>query len=156
MPSGGHNRKANKLHVLEGSDRADRSINPVEINEKFTAEPPKWLPEYAKNFWNKNAPLLNQAGILTAADESAFEVMALTYNTICEAEKAIDREGLIMNGSKGGQVRNPAISVLNAARQQFRLQCQQFGLDPGSRERLGVQFESEMDEMEKILNEPRR
>ena len=152
MPRGGHNKKSNSLQVLEGRDRADRHKESVEIKESFPVDPPDWLPEYAKLFWKKKAKILNDAGILTAADEAGFQVMALTYNTIIEAERAIDREGIIIVGDKGGQVKNPAVSVLNAARQQFRLQCQEYGLTPNSRERLGLQFEEEIDEMEKLLN----
>jgi P27 family predicted phage terminase small subunit len=152
MPKGGHNRKSNKLKALEGGDRADRLNNPPVYIPVFPSEPPKHLPEYAKEFWCDVAPGLIRANLLTEADIKSFEVMALTYNTICQAEKCIDEEGLLIDGARGGQVKNPAISILNQARQQFRLQCQSFGLDPLSRERLNVPVQNGYDEMEYLLS----
>jgi len=81
--------------------------------------------------------MLDRAGVLRASDVPAWEVLCLTYNSIRLAEEEIAKHGLLIPGARGEElVKNPAVSILNQARQQFRLQCQTFGLDPHSRERL--------------------
>ena len=98
--------------------------------------------------------MLDRAGVLRASDTAAWEVLCLTYNSIKLAEDEIAKHGLLVPGARGQElVRNPAISILNQARQQFRLQCQGFGLDPHSRERLGVNLsEGEDHPMESLLS----
>ena len=78
----------------------------------------------------------------------------LTYNSIRLAEEEIAKHGLLIPGARGEElVKNPAVSILNQARQQFRLQCQTFGLDPHSRERLGLAVDQgEPDPMEGLLS----
>jgi len=89
-------------------------------------------------------------GVLRASDVPAWEVLCLTYNSIRLAEEEIAKHGLLIPGARGEElVKNPAVSILNQARQQFRLQCQTFGLDPHSRERLGLAVDQgEPDPME--------
>lgn len=98
--------------------------------------------------------MLDRAGVLRASDVPAWEVLCLTYNSIRLAEEEIAKHGLLIPGARGEElVRNPAVSILNQARQQFRLQCQTFGLDPHSRERLGLSAElGEPDPMEALLS----
>ncbi len=154
MPRGGHNKKSNKILHLEGSPRAmsqDPSPKPVPI---FPTKPPRGLPKYARQFWKDYAPKLEDMGVLTEVDVPGFHVLAMTYQTIRQAEKEIEERGLLLPGARGGDlVKNPAVSILNAARQQFRLMCQEFGLYPHSRNRLNVTAETgEPDAMELLLS----
>lgn len=98
--------------------------------------------------------MLDRAGILRASDVAAWEVLCLTYNTIRLAEAELLEHGLLIEGARCGElVKNPVISVLNQARQQFRLHSQAFGLDPHSRERLGLTVAlEEPDPLESILS----
>lgn len=150
MPRGGNNWKAHDLKVLEGRTGGEED-QPPRYKPIFPTEPGADLPEAAREFWQKYASALNRTGILTEVDEPAFYNMAMTYNTIKECEQQIQQEGLLIDGARGGKVKNPLISVLNQARQLFRLQCQSFGLDgPSSRERLNVQPVND-DEIESLL-----
>lgn len=98
--------------------------------------------------------MLDRAGVLRASDVAAWQVLCLTYNTIRLAEDEIAKHGLLIPGARGDEiVKNPAVSILNQARQQFRLQCQSFGLDPHSRDRLGVNLSEGVDHpMEGLLS----
>lgn len=155
MPSGGHNVKSHKLKILEGrTNQGDSSPKP---RPTFPVSPPRGLPKHSRAFWKKYAPVLDRTGTLTEADVPAWTVLCNTWNTICQADQEIADKGLLIPGARGNEyVKNPAISILNAARQQFRLQCQAFGLDPFSRERLGVAVDTgEVDPMEELLSKPR-
>lgn len=150
---GGHNRKAANLKILEGrtAGQVDRSPKTPPI---FPHRPPRGTPKHARDFWKKYAPMLDRAGVLRASDVPAWEVLCLTYNSIRLAEEEIAKHGLLIPGARGEElVKNPAVSILNQARQQFRLQCQTFGLDPHSRERLGLAVDQgEPDPMEGLLS----
>jgi len=162
MSKGGYNRKPNNLKILEGRDR--NLNNPPRPAGGFSKEAPDYLPNYAKMFWDRNVPVLLKCKLLTAADYDTFCVMALIFNTICQAEKCIDEEGIIVDGARGGKVKNPAFSILNQARQQYRQFAESFGLCPGGRDRLnvpepltdeeGLWFgEPEPDQISKLINE---
>ncbi len=150
---GGHNRKSANLKILEGrsTGRVDNSPKTPPI---FPHRPPRGTPKHAREFWKEYAPMLDRAGMLRASDVPAWEVLCLTFNTIKLSEEAIAEHGLLVPGARGQEmVKNPVISVLNQARQQFRLQCQEFGLTPHSRERLGADMaQGEQDPMEALLS----
>ena len=146
---GGHNRKSRDLKILEGTSKtADTSRKPKPV---FPKKAPRGFPKHARKLWSDYAPLLADLGVLRETDRPGWEVLCLTYQTIKECEDQLREEGLTVDGAKGGKVKHPCISILNAARQQFRLMSQQFGLDPASRERLGVYVEEADDEMERLL-----
>jgi|GEM_PF-2440647 P27 family predicted phage terminase small subunit len=152
MPRGGHNKKANRLKVLENRPGA-KVDNTPKTPPIFPHTPPRGMPKEARQFWKKYAPMLDRAGMVRASDIPAFEILAMTYATIKDAEKEITERGLLVDGARGGLVKNPAISILNAARQQFRLMASDFGLTPSARERLGGQVpQDEPDPMESLLS----
>ena len=155
MPRGGQNKKNKELKVLEGKANPYQTENTPKVEPIFPDKPPRGLPKYAKEFWKKHAPLLNKAGIATHLDVETFRVLCLTYNTIRECEDEIQQKGLLIPGARGNEmVKNPCVSILNQARQQFRLQAAQFGLDPVSRGRItGADIGDEESEMEKLLNQ---
>ncbi len=150
---GGHNRKTAKLKILEGRPGGQVSETP-KTPPTFPHRPPRGTPKYAAKLWKQYAPMLDRAGVLRASDVAAWEVLCLTYNSIKLAEDEIAKHGLLIPGARGQElVKNPAVSILNQARQQFRLQCQSFGLDPHSRERLGLTVgQEEPDPLESILS----
>ncbi len=145
---GGHNKKSGTLKLLEGKTKTDTTPKPAPV---FPKKAPRGTPKYAKKLWQEYAPILERLGVLKETDKPGWEILCLTYQTIRECEDQLRVEGLTVDGMKGGKVKHPCISILNAARQQFRLMSQQFGLDPASRERLGVYVEESDDEMEKLL-----
>lgn len=150
---GGRNKKSAKLKILEGRPGTKVSTSP-KTPPIFPHKAPRGTPKYAAEFWKVYAPMLDRAGVLRASDVAAFEILSLTYNTIKLAEDEIAKHGLLIPGARGDElVKNPAVSILNQARQQFRLQCQSFSLDPHSRERLGVNLsEGEDHPMESLLS----
>ncbi len=150
MPKGGHNKKQNSLRLLEGRE----ATNSPQTTPIFPHEPPEGTPEFAAWMWREYAPKLERVGVLRETDYPAWEVLCLTYETIKQAEREIQEKGVLVPGKRGEElVRNPAVSILNQARQQFRLQCQQFALDPMSRERFDLADpDAPVDPMEELLS----
>ena len=155
MPRGGHNKKSNRLKVLEGSPRAQREDRTMKPKPIFPSKAPRGTPKYARLFWNTYAPILTEQGVLKETDKPSWEVLCGIYNTIKTCEETLEKEGLTIEGKRGGEnVKHPCISILNQARQLYRLQAAQFGLDPTSRERMEiVDINHEESPMAKILRE---
>ena len=151
MPRGGQNKKAEGLRLLEGKTRPGEGQKAKPV-PKFPAKAPRGTPKYARQLWNKYAPKLTELGILRETDQPAWEVLCLTYETIKQSEAAVQEKGILIPGARGNElVKNPALSVLAAARQQFRLMWAEFGISPASRERLGIYLEESESEMEALL-----
>ncbi len=152
-------RKNAGLKLLQGTARPGRQRRPPRPDPVFPAHPPRGMiaaeAKAARWFWKNHAPKLEELGLAKEIDIPAFYVMAMTYETIVSCEDAIREHGVLVAGARGeALVKNPAFGILNAARQQFRLQCQQFGLDPNSREKMDApaQAEDPEDAMEKLLS----
>ena len=153
--------KSENLKVLQGTNRADRQKNNPKPKPLFPANPPRgMIPKnavYARQFWKDYAGKLESLGVAREVDIPAFYALCMTFNMIRECEETINREGMIVEGARtGDRVKHPAISILNQARQQFRLQCKSFGLDPDSREKISVAVEEDPeDELEQLFRERR-
>ena len=144
-------KKNEKLKVLQGTNRKDREKNNPKPKPLFPHSPPKnMIPKEAKHarkFWKDYAGKLEKLGLAREIDIPAFYTMAMTWETIRQCEELIAKEGILVPGARGQElVKNPAVSVLNAARQQFRLQCQRFGLDPDSREKINIATNDDDDD----------
>ena len=155
-------KKSEKLKVLQGTARADRQRNTPKAKPIFPHHPPRgMIPQaasYARWFWKEHAGKLESLGLAREIDIPAFYVMCMTFETIRRCEDEIQRDGMTVDGARGNEkVKHPAISILNQARQQFRLQCQSFGLDPGSREKMDVTPDEPdyNDPMERLLSGPK-
>ena len=154
-------KKSEKLKVLQGTNRADRQRNTPKPKPLFPHHPPRgMIPKgaiYARWFWKENAAKLEALGLAREIDIPAFYTMCMTFETIRRCEDIIAEKGILVPGARGNElVKNPAVSVLNAARQQFRLQCQSFGLDPVSREKMDSPVEPDYDDpMERLLSGPK-
>ena len=155
MPKGGHNKKSSKLKLLKGTDRKNRSRRSPEPQPGIQKSPPSWLPSWAKVFWRKYAFKLKEFGILTEADRPAFEELCLLYDRIRECHEILQRDGLMVEGARGGQVKHPLVSVMNAAENQFRMLSIEFGLTPAARDRLDLPEvpDEDMDPMKRLYHE---
>jgi len=146
---GGKNKKLRRQRWLENGVKSKSLDFP---GGAYPKNPPGHLSRHAKKFWRTLTAQLVEAGVLKAPDRLAWECLCESYATIIEAQAVIAAEGLLLPGRKGELVKNPASSVLSAARQHFRLACGEFGLTPVSRERLGLPEPDLTDPISQLLN----
>ena len=76
--------------------------------------------------------------MLAETDLRSLELLAGAYGRVCEAERLLAKEGLIVQGSMGQPVRHPAVDILNASSQLYRSLAARFGLTPSDRGALDV------------------
>jgi P27 family predicted phage terminase small subunit len=139
--SGGHNRKPIEEHILYGTFRKDRHNKfllpelPGELSAKIP-ECPKWFDDIARDEWNRVAPKLYQAGLLTMLDHAALECYCTAYSIFVRAAREVG-QGVIYGSAdvkalKLKRVKKPEVSIMNDAINQVRLFCREFGVKPNS------------------------
>ncbi|MEI6178000.1 MAG: phage terminase small subunit P27 family [Verrucomicrobiota bacterium] len=101
-----------------------------------TPPAPDWLSESAKEVWNDLAPLLVAEGRLKPHQHACFGAYCLAAGNVRDCGAALARDGIVISGRSGTQVRHPAASILNGAAQQVLSLGKQFGLTPASKARL--------------------
>jgi P27 family predicted phage terminase small subunit len=84
--------------------------------------------------------MVKTMGLVTEADRAAWFNLCQRWHRIRQLENEIDEHGHVVSGRQGELKRNPAASMLKAELEHFRRERGQFGLDPKSREMLGVKL----------------
>lgn len=123
------------LKVLNGESRPSR-INKREPKHAPGAPGcPSWLPAEGKAEWRRIVPDLDRLGMLAKVDRAALAAYCQQWATLVQAQKEIDKRGLLVEGD-GRIVKNPAVLAAKDAAAAVRLFASEFGLTPSSRARM--------------------
>lgn len=135
----GRKPKPTAQKLLAGNP-GKRALNDAEPTyEHLTNVPvPDWIEDYenAKGMWEWLAPKLCDQQILTAVDLANLEAYCMAYERWRQAEKDVTKLGIVVEGSQGGYVKNPALTAVNESKRQMQSYGALLGLDPSSRTRL--------------------
>lgn len=155
--SGGHNKKSQQQHLLEGTYRPDRH-GPIKKadNSPVSFKPPEWLNDEAKKLFRELSPKLQENGALDNLSLSAFWALCDCWGHMQDINKNLHGNMVV---SVNGKIReNPLLRLYNNYSTQFLSLCREFGLTPASRERVGTDNRSidEEDPLDKLLNTKRK
>ena len=78
---------------------------------RLCADCPKWLLPEAKEEWKRLSEKLNQMGVLTEVDRSAFAAYCQSYARWKEAQDHINSEGATYETENGMQRPNPWVAI---------------------------------------------
>jgi P27 family predicted phage terminase small subunit len=92
----------------------------------------------ARKWWRETVPVLHAAGVLSVLDETLVVEAAICHARIRECERELGRTGLLVDGARGGVVRNPIVMALSSYRQSLKTYLRELGLSPMSRQSLDV------------------
>lgn len=141
------------MKVLEGNP-GKRQLNTNEPEpEKKAPRCPSWLEEEAKKEWKRLSKQMEQLGILTQVDMTAFAGYCQAYARWKDAEEFITKHGTIVKTPSGYWQQVPQVSIAQTYLKIMIKFCEQFGLTPSSRSRI-VSSEGdnkESDGMELLL-----
>jgi P27 family predicted phage terminase small subunit len=130
------------LKLVEGrSPGRDSGGRPVKEPPGFVRlppEPPLWLPDEARAEWDRVVPELQRLRLTKPVDAAALTAYCLTWDRLVNAQKIVDREGVLAENSQG-RVRHPAVAVVEAASKELRGWAQEFGLTPSAEQRVARQ-----------------
>ncbi len=154
MGKRGKAKQPAELKILSGTYREDRdSEGPKPA--PLMPEVPDWLPKKARAKFEKEAPSLVSLGILTAIDGDQFGLYCLYMIRAAEAEKEIEKNGLLIKSARedGARVKNPACQLARDYGAAASRLADKFGLNAVSRSNVSVNREPDDDDaMEKLLS----
>lgn len=134
----GRKPTSKRLRILKGTAKgAMKYAEPRPAKGRWKA--PSWLGKEGKEFHKKNFPLAKSMNSLTEIDRDTWFVLAQTYHRVRQCHSELDKDGLTITDSRGAIKKHPATAVLNQLMTHYRALCDQFGLNPTGRERLGLE-----------------
>jgi P27 family predicted phage terminase small subunit len=127
---------------LTGNKYRDRS-KPSQVTAGRPKQPDH-LSEAAKKEWRRIIPLLEQRGTLSKADSAVLALYCETHARWLQAKQEVATHGLMIEAtvldSAGEQVTtrkaNPALKVAENTERSLRAFLREFGMTPGTRERV--------------------
>ena len=150
----GRKPKPTAVKELEGNP-GKRKLNTKEpMPGKGMPACPAWLLPEAKKDWKRLCEKLNQMGVLTEVDRSAFAAYCQSYARWKEAQEHVDAEGATYETDNGMHRPNPWVNISNTEQRLMLQAASEFGLTPSARSRImaasGVNAKED-DEMAAIL-----
>ena len=123
---------------------------------------PKWLSKAARKIWKETVPVLLAMKVLTIADGEALASYCEACATLQEAQKEIQRNGVIVaiyeRGDDGKVLKheglpvlldyktNPAVTIADKAMKLKRALGSDFGLSPVSRAKLHTEPDGQSED----------
>ena len=154
MATRGRKPTPTAIKILHGNP-GKRPLNKHEpMPEKKAPTCPKWLDDEAKKEWKRLAPQMEQLGILTEADRTAFASYCQAYARWKEAEEFISQHGTIVKTPSGYWQQVPQVSIAQTYLKIMNKIAEQFGLTPSSRSRIiagSDDYSASKDDMEDLL-----
>lgn len=129
--------KPTEMRLLHG-DRKDRINAGEPLPGTGEVVRPSWLAGDAVVLWDELAADLEERGVLTAWDVPAFAACCWWFGKWREAAGMVDSDGILVEGYRGSQVKNPAHQVARDSWSQFEKLAGRFGLTPSDRAQLSV------------------
>jgi P27 family predicted phage terminase small subunit len=135
---------------LEGNP-GKRPFNTKEPQPKRTApECPDWLLPDAQDEWKRLASPLENLGLLTEVDMTAFAGYCQAYARWREAEEFITQHGTIFKTPSGYVQQMPQVSIAQQNLKIMQSFCSEFGLTPASRSRLQVESKNQTESCDEM------
>ena len=140
MGKRGPKPKPTELKVLEGNP----GKRPLPENEPKPAplmpDPPEWIDEEAKKFWEKYAPKLNKLGLLTEIDGPAFTATAESWAEWVNYKKDIKKNGIKNISDSGYEQQRVEVILAKKALDNVKSFLAEFGMTPSSRSRIDLKL----------------
>ena len=150
----GRKPKPTAVKQLEGNP-GKRELNTKEPKpQKKAPACPKWLDDEAKKEWRRLSKQMEQMGILTEVDMTAFAGYCQAYARWKEAEEFISKHGAIVKTPSGYWQQVPQVAIAHKYLAIMKNFCQEFGLTPSSRSRIAAEsnIDTSDDMMENLLS----
>jgi P27 family predicted phage terminase small subunit len=125
-----------RLKILRGNP-GRRPLNEQEPTPAAgSLAAPTWLEGEAAAEWKRLAPVLHRLGLLTEIDETALATYCQAWARWREAERNIQKFGMVIKGKGGFPIISPFVAVANRAMSQMKGLLVEFGMTPSARSRV--------------------
>jgi P27 family predicted phage terminase small subunit len=123
-----------------------RSVNKAEPKPAaILPDPPPELSADAREEWQRIAPRLLAAGMLTTIDRAALAAYCQAYGAWVMAERVLatvpsDAQRLVIQTKAGNLIHNPLFSIASKARSDMVRFAAEFGMTPSGRSRVRANY----------------
>ena len=158
MGEGGRPAKPTKQKVLQGTFREDRANEnePEPMEYEKIPEAPWYLDYYAQKEWERAAPVLIEAGLLTKADLSLFQDYCEVHAHCVRLNRKMregDADPYEFVTDNGYRQKTPLISIYEDLVDLKKKLANQLGLSPSARTKIEVDVKADnYKSVEDILN----
>jgi len=128
--------KGRKPKARKAGDALPARVEPGEV-EGIVVEPPATLPPEAVPIWREAVKELGE--LLRPAHLPLVEQLAVAALRHQQAQAIIAEEGLIVR-TKAGPRQHPAVRIERDSAMLYGRICDQLGLSPTARQRLGLMY----------------
>src|SRR5437868_12793938 len=119
-------------------------------------ECPDHLDAVARKEWGRLSPILMGMKVLTEADYIALGNLCQAYSTLIDAQKHLNKGGILFKTPSGYIQQNPLLGIIRAQTNIVNGLLREFGLTPSSRTRIAIREPDTSDaEIWAILSQPR-
>lgn len=118
---------------------------------------PEWLGGVGRQEWERFAPLLVAAGLLTHLDRAALTMVCVVWALVVEAAADIKTRGMTISSvtragkARARPVQNPSVAILRQSVPQLRALLVEFGATPLSRSRLHLEQPEPLTDLEAFI-----
>lgn len=135
------------LQAVREGNPGQRKLSPGVVLSGQLAEP-DWLAllpgngeqqrarNVARGLWRKLAPALARSAGLSGEMAETLTEYCVTWARIDQGERALSKQGVVVTGMMGQQVKNPWTTVLHQYRAHFRSLTGELGLTPAAATRI--------------------
>jgi len=115
----GRNKTPTKIHVLKGTDRADRmNRNEPDFNPGIPS-PPEWLDAVALVEWGRFTNLCYANGTLEELDMAMVAAYCVAFSRWGKAETDLKKTGLLAKTPNGHIQQSPLVGIANQAMEKM-------------------------------------
>lgn len=118
---------------------------------------PDWLGAEGREEWERRAPQLERAGLLSEVDQVTFGIYCQAYEQLVRSLKLINDEedgGYTTKTEKNNIIQHPAVSIMHKARADLIKLGREFGMTPSARSGLNIgSNEDDDDPLSDMQNE---
>jgi len=140
------------IHKMNGTYRKDRQRG-GESPDANIPDRPKIVTGEARKEWERMAPKLAKAGLLSSWDIATFTMYCLTWKEFLAVSRKLKKlSDYVATTSNGNVIQSPLVGIKNQVYKRLLQICTEFGLTPSSRASLNVGAVSEeLDPLEEIM-----
>jgi P27 family predicted phage terminase small subunit len=145
MSKTGRPRIPTKIHILRGTDRADRINDAAPQPEIKIPEPPALVKGVALEEWGRVTKELLDLGLVSSLNRALLAGYCQAYARWIEAEEHSEVEPKIYKTESGYPIVTPWRGVADKALEQMHKFARGFGMDPESMSRIKGSANPEKD-----------
>ena len=99
---------------------------------------PAHLQGEARREWKRLGKKLVECGLMTEIDGAALALYCEAWSRWVDAERALEKFGVMVKSPNGFPMQSPYLAVANKAMEQIKAMLTEFGMSPSSRSRVSA------------------